>query len=213
MRILKADSNAPSAAIVATAVAALRNGQVLAYLTDTMYGLGVDARQEHAIMRLYTLKQRALHKAIPLIVGNKELLSGWIKDFPPSAEKLAQHFWPGPLTLIFHASATVSKNLTAGTDKIAVRVPNNTLARELSLQLGAPITSTSANLSGDTAVLSVEEIIAQLGNAIDLILDAGPIFHAAPSTIIDVTTMPLRIVRRGAIKQEAVEKIIGAMPS
>ncbi|NUO78938.1 threonylcarbamoyl-AMP synthase [candidate division KSB1 bacterium] len=213
MRTLKVDSNAPAAAAVASAVEALRHGEVLAYLTDTMYGLGVDARQETAIARLYALKQRAQQKAMPLIVGSKELLSGWIKDFPPPAEKLAQHFWPGPLTLIFHASATVSPRLTAGTDKIAMRVPNSMLARELSLQLGAPITSTSANLSGDTAVLTVAEIIAQLGKVIDLILDAGTILHSVPSTIVDVTTMPPRIVRQGVVEQHALEKIIGAMLS
>ncbi len=211
MRILKVDSNQPAASTIAIAVEALRNGQVLAYLTDTMYGLGVDAQQEHAIAQLFALKQRVRQKAIPLIAGSKELLSGWIEEFPPLAEKLAQHFWPGPLTLIFHARATVSQQLTAGTNKIAVRVPNSPLARELSLQLGAPITSTSANFSGDTAVLAVEEIVAQLGDAIDLILDSGAVLHAVPSTIIDVTTAPPRIVRQGVIKQEAVEKLIGAI--
>ncbi len=211
MRILKIASHDPEAALITEAVAALRAGAVLAYLTDTMYGLGVDARNEAAIARLFTLKQRALQKAIPLIAGNKELLSGWIEEFPPLAEKLAQEFWPGPLTLIFHASAIVSPRLTAGTNKIAVRVPDSVLARELSLQLSAPITSTSANLSGDASVLGVDDIATQLGPEIDLILDSGAVLNTSPSTIIDMTSAPPRLMRQGVIAPQAVEKIIGAL--
>ncbi len=213
MRILKIASPHPDAALLAEAVAALRAGQVLAYLTDTMYGLGVDARNEAAIARLFALKQRALQKALPLIAGSKELLLGWIREFPPLAEKLAENFWPGPLTLIFHASAMVSPMLSAGTNKIAVRVPDSLLARELSLQLGAPITSTSANLSGDSAVLAVDDLIAQLGDELDLMLDSGTIINSSPSTIIDVTAAPPRLVRPGVIAQQVVENIIGALSS
>ena len=213
MRIIKVDPHHPDSAIIAQAVAALRAGQVLAYLTDTMYGLGVDPRSIEAIARLYALKQRAPQKAIPLIAGNKELLAGWIKDFPSQAEKLAEHFWPGPLTLIFYAHEQAPEQLSAGTNKIAVRVPDSMLARELSLRLGAPITSTSANISGDHAVLGVDDIVAQLGRELDLVLDSGAIIHSAPSTIIDVTTTPARLVRQGVITRLAVEKIIGAITS
>jgi L-threonylcarbamoyladenylate synthase len=213
MRLIKVDSQPPDAALVAEAVAALRAGHVLAYLTDTMYGLGVDARNEAAIARLFALKQRARQKAIPLIAGSRALLEGWIKAFPTLAEKLAEQFWPGPLTLIFHASARVSPLLTAGTNKIAARVPDSALARELSLQLGAPVTSTSANLSGEAAVLAVDDLVAQLGPEIDLILDSGAVIHTSPSTIIDVTAAPPRLVRQGVIAQPAVEKIIGALAS
>lgn len=213
MRIIKLDPQQPEAAIIAQAVAALRAGQVLVYLTDTMYGLGVDPRRIEAVARLYALKQRAPQKAIPLIAGNQELLAGWIQDFPPLAEKLAEHFWPGPLTMIFHAHEQAPEQLSAGTKKIAVRVPDSVLARELSLQLGAPITSTSANLSGDAAVLGVDEISAQLGHEIDVILDSGAVINTSPSTIIDVTVAPPRLVRQGVIAQQAVEKIIGALAS
>lgn len=211
MRTIKLSANHPEAALVAEAVAALRAGNVLAYLTDTMYGLGVDARNEAAVARIFALKQRALQKAIPLIAGKRDLLRDWIKEFPPLAEKLTEQFWPGPLTLIFHASALASPLLNAGTNKIAVRVPDSTLSRELSLQLGAPITSTSANLSGDASVLGVDDIAAQLGHGIDLILDSGAVRNTSPSTIIDMTTAPPRLVRPGVIAQSAVEKIIGAL--
>ena len=211
--ILKVDPHHPDAAVIAQAVAALREGQVLAYLTDTMYGLGVDPRRVEAIARLYALKQRAPQKAIPLIAGNKELLAGWIKDFPPLAEKLAEHFWPGPLTMIFHAHEQAPEQLSAGTNKIAVRVPDGVLACALSLQLGAPITSTSANISGEAAVLGVDDLVAQLGRELDLVLDSGAVIHTSPSTIIDMTTTPARLVRQGVIAQSAVEKIIGAITS
>ncbi|MEK7728685.1 MAG: L-threonylcarbamoyladenylate synthase [candidate division KSB1 bacterium] len=213
MRIIKIDSHRPDAAIIAQAVAALREGQVLAYLTDTMYGLGVDPRNGEAVARLYALKQRAPQKAIPLIVGSKEMLADWIKNFPPLAEKLAEHFWPGPLTMIFHAHEHAPPQLSAGTNKIAMRVPDSVLARELSSHLGAPITSTSANLSGDAAVLAVDDIVTQLGHEIDLVLDSGTVIHTSPSTIIDVTTAPPRLVRPGVIAQQAVEKIIGVLAS
>lgn len=213
MRILKIDAHYPDAALVAQAATALCAGQVLAYLTDTMYGLGVDPRSVEAVARLYALKQRAPQKAIPLIAGNKEMLAGWIQIFPALAEKLAEHFWPGPLTMIFHAHEQVPEQLSAGTNKIAVRVPDSMLARALSVQLGAPITSTSANLSGEGAVLGVEEIAAQLGHDLDLILDSGAVNNTSPSTIIDVTSAPPRLVRQGVIAQTAVEKIIGALAS
>lgn len=197
--------------MLAQAVAALRAGQVLAYLTDTMYGLAVDPRSESAIARLFALKQRAPQKAIPLIAGAREQLADWIEEFPVLAQKLTEHFWPGPLTMIFRARANVSPKLTAGSGTIAVRVPNSMLARELSLQLGAPITATSANLSGDSAVLAVDEIAMQLGHDIDLILDSGRVHSVVPSTIIDVTATPFRLVREGVIATQAVQKIIGAI--
>lgn len=211
MRILKIDSHNPDAASIALAAEALRNGEVVAYLTDTMYGLAVDPRNENAIARLFALKQRAPQKAIPLIAGAREQLAHWIEDFPAPAQKLAERFWPGPLTMIFRARANVSAQLTAGSGTIAVRVPNSALSRELSLQLGAPITATSANLSGDTAVLAIEEIATQLGHDLDLILDSGRAPSLVPSTIIDVSVAPFRVVREGVIATHALQKIIGAI--
>lgn len=211
MRILTVDSNSPAAETVTAAAEAMRNGGMLAYLTDTMYGLGVDARNESAIARLYALKRRTLQKAIPIIAGRRQQLAGWIEDFPLLAQKLAAQYWPGPLTMIFRAGATVSRMLTAGGGTLAVRVPNSMLARALSLQLGAPITATSANLSGDSHVLSVDEIVAQLGDEIDLVLDSGRVHSVVPSTIVDVTCTPFRVVRRGVIETHALQRITGAI--
>lgn len=209
MNVLKINADHPEAENLTLAINALREGQVIAYLTDTVYGLGVDARLPGAIDQIYALKQRVTEKALPVIIANNAMLAGWVKFISPLAEKLMNEFWPGPLTLVFEATKKVPQNLVATSSTLAVRVPARALPRLLSEQLNAPIISTSANLAGCPAALTVADITEQFGETIPLILDSGAAATSLASTILDVTIDPPRLLRAGAIPQESIIKSIG----
>jgi len=209
LRILSTDADAPDPDAVTIAITALRDGHVIAYLTDTLYGLGADARSSPAIARIFALKQRTATKPMPVLIADEEMLRTWVREIPETARVLVQRFWPGPLTLLFPAAANVPRNLTAGTGKIAIRVPGRSLPRELSAGLGAPIVATSANISGHTPAVSVEQVQEQFGEAIPLALDSGMATTETPSTILDVSVIPPRLVRAGAIAREELIKQIG----
>lgn len=209
MPIITVDSANPEATAVAAAVQALRHGEVIAYLTDTLYGLGGDARSPAAIEKIFTLKGRATEKALPVIIGERNLAQGFVTEIPALAEKLIAQFWPGPLTLIFEAAASVLPELIGDSGKIAIRLPAAQLARELSKQLGAPIIATSANRSGEAALNSAGQIAEVFGKPLALILDSGLPIRQQPSTIIDVTVQPPQLVRAGAVPATEIRNCIG----
>lgn len=211
MNVIKINADHPEPEKITLAVDALREGQVIAYLTDTLYGLGVDARLPGAIDQIYALKRRVTEKALPVIIGNRGMLAGWVKYVSPVAEKLMHDFWPGPLTLVFEATRKVPQNLIASSSTLAVRVPARALPRLLSEMLNAPIISTSANLAGQPGATCAEEVIQQFGNELPLLLDSGVAGTTLASTILDVTVTPPRLLRAGALPQEAIVKSIGAM--
>ena len=211
MRIVKVDADAPAASVIDLAVQALRDGAVIAYLTDTIYALGADIRVPAAIERVYKLKQRADDKALPVIVAEHSMLAGWVGELPERMSLLLEACWPGPLTVVFQAAPAISSRLVAGSGKLALRVPGRELPRALSRALGAPIVSTSANISGSPGATEVNTIVEQFGEEIPLILDSGPAELTIPSTIIDVTEQPPRLIRPGAVPVERVISLLGEM--
>jgi L-threonylcarbamoyladenylate synthase len=211
MRLVKTASDHPDSTAIAAAVTALQNGDVVAYLTDTLYGLGGDARASAAIEKIFLLKGRSTEKALPVIVGEKQMLRKYVEEIPALAETLIEQFWPGPLTLIFRAAAHVPPELIGNTGKIAIRLPAARLAREISTNLGAPIIATSANRSGEPALNSAKEIADVLGENIALILDSGPPVNYQPSTMIDVTAQPPLLVRAGAVPAAEIIKRLGEL--
>jgi len=205
------NSQNPDSAAIATAVKALQKGEIIAYLTDTLYGLGGDARSSVAIEKIFSLKGRATEKALPVIVGEKAIAEKYVAEIPSVAATLIEQFWPGPLTLIFKAAAHVPPELIGHSGKIAMRLPAAKLAREISRNLGAPIIATSANRSGEPVFNSAEQIAEIFGEQLALILDSGPPLQAKPSTIIDVTTQPPSLVRAGAVPVAEISKRIGEL--
>ncbi|MDY6912514.1 MAG: L-threonylcarbamoyladenylate synthase, partial [Chloroflexota bacterium] len=155
------------------AVAILMEGGVIAYPTDTVYGLGADAFNEEAVGRIYRIKQRLLSQPLSLLLAERSDLSTAADTISGTAELLAQHFWPGGLTLIVHKSSKIPLWITAGGDTVAVRVPNHPVALELIRQLGKPLIGTSANLSGSPNLTTAREVGEQLGDTIDFVLDGG----------------------------------------
>lgn len=213
VNILATNSEHPEPTAVDAALSVMREGGIVAYLTDTLYGLGGDARSLRAIETIFSMKGRAHEKALPIIIGNLQMLNSWVEEIPPSAHKLMNRFWPGPLTLVFRASATVPATLIGHTGKIAIRLPAAALAREISNRLGAPIIATSANPSGEPVASSAQQIAAMFGDALGLILDSGSPINSQPSTLLDVTVHPSKLVRAGAISKSEIIKQIGELDS
>jgi L-threonylcarbamoyladenylate synthase len=195
------------------AVAVLRRGGVVAYPTDTVYGLAVDAINVEAIARLYAVKGRPDAKALPLIIGDIGQLVQVVASVPSQAEKLMAAFWPGPLTLLFEPHAALPARLRGESPRIGVRWPAAVLSQQLARGLGRAITATSANCSDAPAALSAAEVVKQLGISVDLILDGGRAEGSEVSTVLDVVTTPPRIRRFGKVSPQAIEAVLGLQGS
>ena len=208
-RVRQMDPQRPSGAVLDDAASVLQRGGIVAYLTDTVYGLAVDARLPQAIASLYGLKGRPSDKAIPLIIGAPEQLSGVALALPPCAEALMAAFWPGPLTLLLSPHPNLPAALLGNTGRIGVRWPDSPLSQGLALRVGGAITASSANRSGAAAALSAAEVEAQLAPDIDLILDAGAARNPQVSTVLDVTVEPPRLIRAGRISRAAIDSVLG----
>ncbi len=199
--------------ILREAVAVLRRGGVVAYPTDTVYGLAVDATDVEAIARLYEVKGRPGAKALPLIIGEMAQLTEVVARIPPQAEKLISAFWPGPLTLLLEPHEALPSQLRGESLRIGVRCPAAILSRQLALQLGHAITATSANRSDAPAALTAEDVARQLGSSVDLILDGGRAKSSEVSTVIDAVVTPPCIRRPGKVSSQAIDAVLGASGS
>lgn len=197
--ILKIDPANPESDLISQAVAVLKDGGVIAYPTETFYGLGVDATNEQAVERLFAVKGRDFKNPIPVVVGDIVHLNQVVNDVPPLAQELIARYWPGPLTLIFRATPSLPDRLTAGTGKIGIRISSHPIARLLAGKLGGPLTSTSANRSGQKECITVQEVMEKIGDDLDLIIDGGATPGGKGSTILDTTQDPPVVLRAGAI--------------
>ncbi len=199
MELLSVDAVAPDEAVIARAARILIEGGIVAYPTDTLYGLAVDPRNAAAVRRLFEVKERPGAQAIPLIAADQAQVEREVGRMSLLAHRLAARFWPGPLTLVIDALPTISRALLAGTGRVAVRVPDHAVARMLAARADCAITSTSANLSGQRAPASAAQVVAALGDRVDALIDGGPTRGGPPSTIVDVTgTVPV-LVRDGVV--------------
>ena len=172
---------------------------VIAYPTDTFYGLGADPRDPEAVKRIFAIKGREAGQPILLLLRDRSEVAAWASVVTPSAERLMERFWPGPLTLVFPAAPHVLPELTGGGGTIGLRVPGNELTRKLLRNLGTALTGTSANRSGGRDPRTVKEVMREVGDRVDLVLDGGATTGDRPSTVVDVTVEPPRIIRQGAI--------------
>ena len=206
--ILKIGADNSEEKILTRAVEILAGGGIIAYPTETFYGLGADATNQKAIDKIFTIKGRDFKNPISLIIGKSNDIYSLVKNVPDSAEKLMAAFWPGALTIVFSASDKVSPLLTAGSGKIGLRVSSHPIALKIAQILKRPITATSANLSGAPECTRASEVAKQIGDKIDAIVDLGSTPGTAGSTIIDVTCNPPLILREGTISRKKIEKYI-----
>lgn len=207
-RLLKIDPLNPEPEKIAAAVYVLKEGGVIAYPTETFYGLGADARNTAAIEKIFAIKGRAFHNPVSVIVANEDDLLPLVRDIPTEARLLMKRFWPGPLTIVFGAAPAVSDRLTAKTGKIGIRISSHPVASLLAGGLGAPLTATSANLSGEPESSDASAVREALGDLPDLMIDGGKTPGAPGSTIIDVTVRPFRILREGAIPGSLLQSAV-----
>jgi L-threonylcarbamoyladenylate synthase len=195
---------------VAEAVSILKSGGVIAFPTDTVYGLGCDYRNREAALRIYEIKGRPPKMALPLLLGNARQISEVALDVPEVARRLAAKFWPGALTLVVKKHPSVPDFITAGGDTVAVRLPAHPVPVALARGLGAPIVGTSANLSGQPSALNAEEACAVLGDRVDMVIDDGQVPGGKESTIVDVSGERPVVLREGAIIPAQLQRFIQA---
>lgn len=189
---------------LAPAVNALHHGGIVAFPTETFYGLAADPRSALAVRKIFELKRRGLDQPLPLIAASVDQIADHVGTMTPLAERLASHAWPGPLTLIIPASPKLCDAVHLSTGKVAVRVSANPVARALAQSAGHAITSTSANISGDPPAATADRVAESFGEGIDVLIDAGPAPGALPSTIVDVTGDVPVLVRAGVVPWERV---------
>ncbi|MBW1717936.1 MAG: threonylcarbamoyl-AMP synthase [Deltaproteobacteria bacterium] len=198
----------PDRLLIQRAADIVRKGGVVAFPTETSYGLGASIKHIDALERIYIIKKRPRHKPLLILISNISDLIHLVNQVPPAAVTLIERFWPGPLTLLLPAKPNLPWPLCANTDKVGVRISSHSWAHSLVTTLGNPMTATSANLSKYPATYKAEEVADQLLSfPPDYILDGGPTSGEAPSTIIDVCTDPIKIIREGAINPKDIRSV------
>ena len=202
--ILQVDPKAPREDIVDQAVTFLKDGQAIAYPTETIYGLGADVFNAKAIKKIYELKTRDYGLPISILISDLSMLRDCVDNVSDRAMALIHRFWPGPLTILFPAAKRFPKNLITNTDKIGIRFSSHPVATLLVQRFGSPITTTSANLSDFPPSLQVKHIQKYFGEKLPCVLDGGECIPSRGSTVVDVSEESMRIVREGVIAAEEV---------
>ena len=183
-------------------------GGVIAFPTETFYGLAADVLNEAAVRKIFQVKGREKGNPLLLLIAEKSWLRGLVRNISPVAERLTEKFWPGPLTLVFQASPQISPLLTADTGKIGVRLSPHPVTQALVKAVGRAITGTSANLSGQPGILTAREVFQCLGESLDAVLDGGKTPGGPGSTVLDVSDPSPRLIREGMISRNDWESLI-----
>ena len=206
--IEKIDKNQKNTDIIREAGRILKEGGLVAFPTETVYGLGADALNEDAAKKIYAAKGRPSDNPLIIHITNMKALDKIVSEVPEKAVKVAEKYWPGPLTMILPKADIVPKETTGGLDSVAVRFPSDRIAQELILAAGGYVAAPSANTSGRPSPTTAGHVAEDLGDAIDMIIDGGMVGMGLESTIIDVTVNPPMILRPGFITYEMVKEIV-----
>ena len=204
MNIQKINPENPEADIIQHAAAVIKKGGVVAFPTRCLYGLGADPFNPEAVDRIFKIKQRPAAKPILLLIDDPARLAPLVSRITASAADIMKRFWPGRVTLVFEASDRVPDDLMAGTGKIGIRLAGHPVAAELARAVAAPITGTSANLSGQPGCHRIEDLPPAVIEQLDLILDAGPLRGGRGSTVVEVTGDIPRVLREGVVSKKEI---------
>ena len=199
MEILKIDSENPDPKALIAAAEAVMRGGVIAFPTDTLYGLGCSLFDVAAVELIARLKRRDRSLAVISLIPDPAQVFGLATDVTQVAERLMARFWPGPVSLIFKASRIIPPPVRGAGGTVALRCPKDRLCLALLDRIGGPVVSSSANLTGQRPAESAEEVVRIFGNQVDLVLDGGPRTGSVPSTLVDVSGPQPRLLRRGAV--------------
>lgn len=188
----------------------IRNGEIVAFPTDTVYGLGADARNEEAVQKIFTAKSRPNDRALTILLADKDEMNKYAKDIPKEAFLLVEKFWPGPLTIILKTEDGLAPSVSAGLKTVGMRMPNHPLALEFIKAVGFPLAAPSANLTGRPSPTSADHVLADLNGKIAAVIDGGETDSGIESTVLDLSD-PDRalILRPGGIRKSQIEKMIG----
>ena len=208
---LKVDSQNPDIAKIEIAAQFIRKGGLVAFPTETVYGLGADALNPDAVLALFEAKKRPLDNPPIIHVANQSEIYRLVEAVPKKAELLMEKFWPGPLTLIFKRSSIVPSVTVAGLDTVAIRAPKHKVALALIRQSGCPIAAPSANLAGKPSPTTAQHVYEDLNGRIDVILDGGHTRIGVESTVVDLSVDPPMLLRPGGTPFEALKQILGDM--
>jgi L-threonylcarbamoyladenylate synthase len=195
MKIIKIDGTNLEHDKIKIARMAMKKGSIIIYPTDTVYGIGANVFDEKAILKVFSIKKRPLNKPLSICISKIEDIKH-VAQMDVKTETIMRNLLPGPFTIILKKNNNISSLLTAGSDKIGIRIPDNRICMDLSRDF--PITSTSANLSGYNIPESADGVLKQLGSSIDIMMEAGICKHGIPSTVIDMTVYPPKVLREGA---------------
>ncbi|WP_028803716.1 L-threonylcarbamoyladenylate synthase [Streptomyces sp. 142MFCol3.1] len=191
------------------AAGVLRNGGLVALPTETVYGLGANAEDPAAVSRIFQVKGRPASHPLIVHISSAEHLDDWVQDVPATARLLAEHFWPGPLTLVLRRGRRVPLEATGGLETVAVRVPDHPVALALLSAFGGGVTAPSANRFGSVSPTTADDVRAELGDAVDFVLDGGACQVGVESTIVDATGEIPTILRPGGVTHEDLEAVLG----
>ncbi|MCB9359175.1 threonylcarbamoyl-AMP synthase [Candidatus Woesearchaeota archaeon] len=187
----------------------LKNGKLVVFPTETVYGLGANALDPEAVDSIFKAKGRPQDNPIIVHVYDRNMLNGIVEDIPNDAKKLMRKFWPGPLTFILKKKDTIPSNVTGGLDTVAVRMPSHPIARALIKESGVPVGAPSANISGRPSTTNAEQVIEELSGRVDAIIDGGDADVGLESTVIDLTGKIPILLRPGGVTKEDMEKALG----
>lgn len=196
---------------IATAAEILRRGGLIAFPTETVYGLGADADKEAAVRKIFAAKGRPADHPVIVHLHEAHQIRDWAVEIPQAAWKLSDAFWPGPLTMILKRSGRASDVVTGGLDTVGLRVPSHPVARELLKRFGGAIAAPSANRFGRVSPTTAEHVRQEFGDALDLILDGGNCEVGLESTIVDLSGHALAILRPGFVTAEQIESVLGTV--
>ena len=207
--IVKVNRDDPEPEVIARAAEMIRKGEVVAIPTDTFYGLAANPFDAAAVERIFAIKGRGKHMPLLLLIDSVAMARELAAELPPGFERLTERFWPGPLTIVVKASPRVPGEVTGETGRIGLRLPRAAVATAIVKQTRVPIIGTSANRTGEKECATAQEVEAQIGAAVPLILDGGASGATRTSTVIDVRPDSWKVLREGAIEVREIEKVIG----
>jgi L-threonylcarbamoyladenylate synthase len=207
-QIIKINPDTPEPEHIALAADVLRGGGLVAYPTETVYGLAASAFVVDTIARVYDVKQRPFSQALPVQIARKDDVDTLARGISREARRVVEEFFPGPLTLVFFRLPTVSLTVTGGQNTIGVRMPDHPVALSVINAFEAPVVCPAANLHGRRMPMSAADVLEDLDGAIDLVLDGGPTPGRTPSTVLDVTQVPARIIRPGLVPRSELSPFI-----
>lgn len=211
-QVLPVNPLAPEAGVVQIAAAVLRRGGLVAYPTETVYGLAAGAFLPDAVARVFQVKQRPLAQALPVQIAETRDIYALARSIPPEAQALVDAFFPGPLTLVLERLPSVSPLVTGGSATLGLRMPDHAVPLAVIRALGAPVACTSANLTGHRSPMSATDVLEDLEGLVDLVLDGGPTQDRVASTVLDVSVRPARLLREGKITRALLEAFLSIAP-